>query len=107
MFAGAFDVAFEGAADEVARAKANSQGQRKDNAAEEDSECQLNNDTTDLEMIEHHGGSKNKHEPLDAKGEEARVLEMRVDGSNEHRPRQETRDQGARDENEDGSDGVG
>lgn len=81
--AGVLGVTFERATDEVARAQTHSESEREDDAAEEDAKGQLNDDSADLQMVERHGAGKHEHEPLDAKREKSRVLNLGVDGSDE------------------------
>src|ERR1700742_2341531 len=58
-------------------------------------------------MVEHHRGGEDEDEPLDAEREEARVLELGVDGADEDGALEEAGDDGACDEEQDCSDGVG
>ncbi|WP_433965842.1 hypothetical protein [Tunturiibacter gelidiferens] len=58
-------------------------------------------------MVEDHGGGEDQDEPLDAEREKAGVLEFGVDGSDEDGALEEAGDEGAGDQEEDGSDGVG
>ena len=92
MFAGAFGVAFKRAADKVAGAKTHGESKRQDDAAEEDAKGQLNDVAAHLKVVEDHGRGKHQHEPLDAERQETRVLELLIDGSDEDRTGQETRD---------------
>src|SRR5712675_1360666 len=71
--------AFERAADDVAGAETDGEGERKDDAAEEYAEGECDDGAADLQVVEHHGGGEDQDEPLDAEGEEARVLELGVD----------------------------
>src|SRR5260370_340394 len=99
--------AFERAADDVAGAEADGEGEGEDDAAEEDAEGELEDGAADLEVVEDHGGGEDEDEPLDAEREEARVLELGVDGADEDGTLEEAGDDGAGDENKNGSDGVG
>src|SRR5947209_3551348 len=58
-------------------------------------------------MIEDHGGGEDEDEPLDSEGEKARVLELGVDCANEDGALEEAGYNGAGDQDENGSDGVG
>ena len=99
--------AFEGAADDVAEAHADGQGESEDDAAEEDAECEIDYSAADLEVIEDHSGGEDLDEPFDAEREETCVLEFGVDGADEHGAREETGDDVSEDEKDDGADGVG
>lgn len=94
---------FDGAADEVAGAEADGQSEREDDSAEEDSEGEFDDGAADLQVIERHGGGEDQNQPLDAKGEEACVVQLRVDCADEDRAREETGEQRAGNENQDGS----
>jgi len=83
VLAGMFGVAFERTADQIAGAKTNGESERENDPSEEDSEGQLNDFAANLEMVEGHGGGKHEHQPLDAERQESRVLELRIDGSDE------------------------
>jgi len=84
----ALAVFFERAADDLARTEAYCEREREDDASEEDAEGEVDDRSSDLKVIEDHGGSDDEDHPLDAEREEAR-------------------DKGAEDEEDDGSDGVG
>ena len=99
--------AFERAADDVAGAEAYGEGESEYDAAEEDSEGELDDGAADLKVVEHHGCGEDEDEPFDAEREDASVLELGVDGSDEDGALEEASDDGAGDEQEDGSDGVG
>jgi len=99
--------AFERTADDVAGAEADGESKSEDDATEEDSEGEFDNGAADLEVIENHGGGENEDEPLDAKGEEAGVLELGVDGADEDGALEEAGDEAAGDQQKDGSDRVG
>jgi hypothetical protein len=99
--------AFERPADDVAGAETDGESKGEDDAAEEDSEGEFDDGTADLEVVKNHGGGENEDEPLDAKGEEAGVLELGVDGADEDGALEKAGDEGSGDEQEDGSDGVG
>ena len=93
-----FHVALERAADQIAGAKPNRQREGQDDASEEDAEGQLDNVSAHLKMIEHHGRGEHQHQPLDAQREKARILQLRIHGADQDRPRQEARDQNTRDQ---------
>ena len=98
---GALYVLFEGAADNLAGAEADGESQGEDDTAEENSEGEFDDDATDLKVIEHHGGGEDEDEPFDAEGEETGVLELGVDGSDEHGASEEAGDDATGDEKDD------
>ncbi len=104
---GEVDVAFERAADDLAGAEADGEGEGEDDTAEEDAKGEFDDGATDLEVIEDHGSGEDEHEPFDAEGEEACVLEAGVDGTDEDRTGEEASDEVADDEQQDCTDGVG
>src|ERR1017187_5636778 len=53
-------------------------------------------------VVEDHGCGKHEHEPFDAERQEPRVLELLIDGSDEDRTGQVTRDESTGDEQEGG-----
>jgi hypothetical protein len=103
----AVGVAFEGTADDVAEAHADGKGEGENDAAEEDAEGEIDHSAPDLEVVEDHGGGEDLDEPFNAKGEEAGVLELGIDGADEHGSREETGDDVSEDEKDDSPDGVG
>ena len=99
--------ALKRAADYVARAEADGEGEGQDDSAEEDAEGEFDDCAADLQVVENHGGGENENEPLDSEREETGVLELRVDGADEDGALEKAGDDGAGDEEKDGSDGVG
>jgi hypothetical protein len=97
----------EGAADEVAGAEADGEREGEDDAAEEDSEGEFDDHAADFEVVEDHGGGEDENQPLDAEGEKARVLQVQVDGTDEHGAGEEAGDDGPGEQDEDCADGVG
>jgi len=106
-FAGMFGVAFERSADQVAGAEPNGESEREDDASEEYSKGQLDDMAADLEVIEGHGRGEHKHEPLDAERKKPRVVELRIDCSDEDRARQEPRRERSSDEQQGGANDAG
>ena len=51
---------FDGAAYEVARAEADGEGEREDDASEEDAEGQFYDGAANLEVVEGHGGGEDQ-----------------------------------------------
>jgi len=100
--AGVSGVAFKRATDKVAGAKAHGESEREHDAAEEDAKGQPNDVAAHLEVVEDHGGGKHEYQPLDAERQEPRVLELLIDGSDEDRTGQETRDESAGDKQQGG-----
>ena len=94
-------------ADQVAGAQADGEREGEDDATEEDSEGKFDHYATDFEVVEDHGGGEDEDQPFDAEREEARVVELLVDRSDEDRAGQEARDDGAGDEDENRSARVG
>ncbi len=66
LLSGVLDVALERTADEVARAEANCKSKGKNDSAEQNSKRQLDDISSYLQMVEHHGRSENKNQPLHA-----------------------------------------
>jgi hypothetical protein len=66
VVAGAFDMALERAADKVAGAKSDGEGEREYDASEQNAKRQLNDVATYLEVVEDHRCGQNKYEPFDA-----------------------------------------
>ena len=104
LLAGAFCVAFKGAADEVAGAKTHGESKCKDDAAEENAKCQFKDVAAHVKVIEDHGCREHEHEPFDAEREEPRVLELLIHGSDEDRTGQVAGHERTGDEQEGGAD---
>ena len=95
-------MAFKRTTDEIAGAETHGESKREHDTAEEDAKGQRNDVAAQLKVVEYHGCRKHEHEPFDAERQEARVLELLIDGSDEDRAGKETCEQSAGDEQEDG-----
>src|SRR4051794_20118729 len=60
----AVDILFEGPADDLFGAEANSEREREDDSAEEDSEGEIDDSSPDLKVVEDHGGRQHQDEPF-------------------------------------------
>lgn len=103
----AFHVALERAADQVAGAESDGERKRQNDPAKEDAKSEFDNDAPDFKMLEDHGHGDDQDEPFDAKGEEPRVLQLRIHGSDENRTRQEARHERAGNEKKNRADRMG
>src|SRR5471032_831431 len=84
---------FDGAADEIARAEADGQRECEDDASEENAEGEFDDDASDLKMVDCHRCGKHQHQPFDAEGQEACILQLCIDSTNENGAGEETRQQ--------------
>src|SRR5579862_7543424 len=99
-------MALKRTADKIARTQSNGERERKNDAAKENSEGKLDYITADLQMIEDHGRSEHKHKPFHSKREEPCILQLSIDGPDQHRSRKKTSNEIACDQKQDRSDGM-
>src|SRR6185312_2369785 len=104
---GLFDSLFDGTADEVARTQADGQGQGEDDASEEDAEGEFDDAASNAEVLECHRAGEDENEPLDSHGKKAGVLQLRVDGSDQHAAGEEASKECTGDDEKRGADDVG
>ena len=87
LIIGAFGMALKRTADKIARTQSNGERERKENDAlpKRIPKASSTTLTADLQMIEDHGRSENKHEAisLQARGT-VRILQLSIDGPDQH-----------------------
>src|SRR5262252_3186659 len=100
-------VRFERFGNKFLGAKSDSQCHAKDDSTKKNPEGKLNNTGRDPQMLQSHGEREHNHEPLHADTEEAGVLKIQIDSSNEHTPGKKTGDNIADQQNQKSSNNIG
>src|SRR5882757_9345136 len=99
--------AFQRAADDIARAQADGERKGQDDASEENPEGQLDDRSADLKMVKNHRRCENEDKPLHTERQEAGVLQLCVDRSDENGAGEEAGDEVSDEQQQERADGVG
>jgi hypothetical protein len=79
-----FSVSLERLCNKFLGAESNRQSQAEDDSPKKDTKGKLNNPWSNSQVLQSHGNSEHDYKPFHSNAEETGVLEVQVDGANEH-----------------------
>ncbi len=94
-------------AHEVFGPEADGQRQGQDNSSEQNAERQANDAASDAQTLQSNGHRENGHQPFHADTQEPRILQVHIDGPDQHAACKEPGNDDARDQNDDGGHQIG